>query len=197
MATGFNYLREIVRRCWNPPGFALLLFTAFIPVARADRGESVSKEYPMKAACLLNFAQFTEWPTNAFATPESPFVIGVLGGDPFGSLLDAAVANERVNGRPIVIQRFRRLGDLQTCHILYIGESETRELAKVVGTLQGKPVLTVSDVDNKSSENVAVRFVTENNKIRFKINTDSLKDANLVMSSKLLRVAEIISRKSQ
>ena len=163
----------------------------------ASRSQSVSHEYPLKAVFLFNFAQFTDWPTNAFDKPDSPLVIGVLGDDPFGALLDDAVQDEIVNGRKFVVERYRRVEDIKTCHILFISQSETRRLDKIVTALNGKPVLTVSEIDNSAYNGVCVQFITENNKIRLRINTDSLKAANLKMSSKLLRVAEIVSAQNK
>jgi hypothetical protein len=156
------------------------------------QAQTVSREYPLKAVFLLNFAQFTDWPTNAFDAPDSPFVIGVLGDDPFGVVLDDAVRDEMVNGRKFIVERYHHVEDIKTCHILFISQSETRRLDKIVAELKGKPILTVSDIDGSAYRGVCVRFITENNKIRLRINTDSLKEADLTMSSKLLRVAEII-----
>ena len=171
-------------------GFWLIMLGHGLSVARA---QSVSHEYPLKAVFLLNFAQFTGWQTNAFENPTSPLVIGVLGEDPFGALLDDAVRDEIVNGRKFVVERYRRVEDIQTCHLLFISQSETRRLDKIVAALRGKPVLTVSDIENSVYNGVSVQFITENNKIRLRINMDSLKEANLTISSKLLRFAEIIS----
>ncbi|HTA95980.1 MAG TPA: YfiR family protein [Verrucomicrobiae bacterium] len=156
------------------------------------RSQTVSREYPLKAVFLLNFAQFTDWPTNAFDAPDSPFVIGVLGDDPFGDVLDEAVKDEQVAGRKFVVERYARVEDVKNCHILFISQPETRRLDKILDDLKGKPILTVSDIENSDYRGVCVRFITENNKIRLRINTDSLKAANLVMSSKLLRVAEVV-----
>src|SRR5271163_1246273 len=73
---------------------ALFIFGLWILLAglglNAARGQTVSHEYPLKAVFLLNFAQFTDWPTNAFDQPDSPLVIGVWGNDPFGAVLDDA-----------------------------------------------------------------------------------------------------------
>src|SRR5437868_3956082 len=67
-----------------------------------------SKEYPVKSIFLFNFTQFVEWPTNAFRDPAAPIVIGVVGEDPFGTLLDEAVKGETVSGRPLSVRRYRR-----------------------------------------------------------------------------------------
>jgi hypothetical protein len=186
----FSNLRERGRAGFFIFGLWLLLSGLGL---NAARGQNVSHEYPLKAVFLFNFAQFTDWPTNAFDAPDSPLVIGVLGDDPFGALLDDAVRDETVNGRKFVVERYLHVEDIKTCHILFISQSESRRVEKIVTSLKGKPILTVSDISDSASRGVCVRFITENNKIRLRINMDSLNDANLVMSSKLLRVAEIIS----
>jgi hypothetical protein len=190
----FSKFRERGRAAFFIFGLWLLLFCLGLNTARS---QTVSHEYPLKAVFLFNFAQFTDWPTNAFDQPDSPLVIGVLGDDPFGSLLDDAVRDEIVNGRKFVVERYQRVEDIKTCHILFISQSETKRLDKILAALKGKPVLTVSDIDNSAYRGVCVRFITENNKIHLRINTDSLKEANLVMSSKLLRISEIISTQSK
>src|SRR5947207_13490122 len=94
----------------------LLCLVLFVPW----KAEAQSKEYQIKAVFLFNFAQFVDWPTNAFPEVQTPLVIGVLGEDPFGSYLDETVRGEKVNNRPLVIQRYRRADEIKSCHILFI-----------------------------------------------------------------------------
>src|SRR5947209_667643 len=107
----------------------LLLCASAGPMARA---QAISREYQLKAAFLYNFTQFTEWPTNAFATSASPIVVGVLGTDPFGEFLDQTVRGEVVHGRPLVVERYRKVEEIKTCHILFISQSETRRLEDIL-----------------------------------------------------------------
>src|ERR1700722_7874519 len=95
--------------------FALLLSTA-VRAAAPD-------EYQVEAVFLLHFTQFVEWPAQAAGDAHSPFVIGVLGRDPFGSALDEAIRGETVNGRPLVVKRFAAAADLGPCQILFIDRS--------------------------------------------------------------------------
>src|SRR5438094_9566146 len=85
-------------------------------------------EYQVKAVFLFNFAQFVEWPTNAFPEARTPLVIGVLGDDPFGPFLDATVRRETVNGHPLAVQRYQRVDEIKECHILFISQSESKLL---------------------------------------------------------------------
>lgn len=149
-----------------------------------------SREYQLKAVFLFNFAQFTEWPTNTFATSNAPIVIGVMGIDPFGGILDETVRGETINGRPLVIERYRRVEEIGTCHILYISQSENRRVDRILDHLKSRPVLTVGDMDASVGQHLAIRFVLENNKLRIRINLDAVAQSHLTLSSKLLRAAE-------
>ncbi|MBI1767299.1 MAG: YfiR family protein [Bacteroidetes bacterium] len=149
----------------------------------------IAREYQIKAVFLFNFAQFVEWPTTSFQETNA-IVIGVLGDDPFGTYLDEAVRGEEVNGHPLVVQRYRHINDIKACHILFINAAETRQ--QVLASLKPKSILTVSDADNFTKQGGMILFFTENKKTRIRINLNATKDANLTISSKLLRLAEIV-----
>ena len=145
-------------------------------------------EYQVKAGFLLNIAQFVTWPSQS---SDVPFVIGILGDDPFGSYLDETVRGEKVNHRSITIQRLRRRSDPLTCNILFISQSERDRVVQILSNLKGRSVLTVSDIDRFTELGGMIQFFTERNNIRMRINLDAVKASNLRVSSKLLRVAEV------
>lgn len=150
-----------------------------------------SREYQVKAVFLFNFTQFVEWPAATFPDPGAPLVIGIVGEDPFGLLLEEAVRNEKSGEHPLQIRRFQST-EQADCHILFISRSETGRLELLLNALNGKPILTVSDSDNAARRGVMIRFINENNRIRLRINLDAAKRAGLTISSKLLRSAEIV-----
>jgi hypothetical protein len=139
---------------------------------------------------LFNFAQFVDWPPKAFPEAQTPLVIGILGEDLFGSYLDETVRGEKVNDRPLVVQRYHRIGEIKTCHVLFISRSESARLEEILASLKGRSILTVGDTDDFALRGGMIRFVTEKNKIRMRINLEAVKAANLTISSKLLRLAE-------
>jgi hypothetical protein len=167
----------------------LFLFAGFaVQNARAQ----VSREYKLKAVFLFHFAEFVDWPTNAFASTNSPLVIGILGNDPFGAALDETVKGESVKGHKLVVERYRRVEEIKTCHILFVAQSESPNLRRIMRNLKGRPILTVSDSDRATEDGVIIRFSTQNNKIRLKINLDASNAAGLTISSKLLRAADVV-----
>jgi hypothetical protein len=151
---------------------------------------ATSPEYQVKAVFLFNFAQFVDWPPKAFPEAQTPLVIGILGEDLFGSYLDETVRGEKANDRPLVVQRYHRIGEIKTCHVLFISRSESARLEEILAGLKGRSILTVGDTDDFALRGGMIRFVTEKNKIRMRINLEAVKAANLTISSKLLRLAE-------
>src|SRR5437764_14804811 len=96
--------------------------------ADAQAGDvSESSEYLIKAGFIFNFAKFVEWPSNAFAQPDSPIVIGVLGTDPFGTIIDKIVQDKKIGTRGFVVKRLKwgtDIHELKECKIMIVGSSE-------------------------------------------------------------------------
>jgi YfiR/HmsC-like len=167
----------------------LVLF--FSGVLTLPAQTTTSPEFQVKAAYLYNFAQFVDWPARAFPDPQAPMVIGILGEDLFGSYLDELVRGEKVNNRPLVVQRYHRLSEVRICHVLFISRSETGRLDEILSALKGRNILSVSDAEDFVQRGGMIQFANEKNKIRMRINLGEVKSANLKISSKLLRVAEV------
>lgn len=152
------------------------------------------QEYEIRAVFLFNFTQFVEWPSVAFPKTNSPLIIGVLGQDPFGHLLEETVLGEVINGHPLVVQRFNKVEEISTCHILYVN-LKSDELKNVFEHLKNRNVLTVGDNNTFARQGGMIRFFTEEKKTRIRINLESAKEADLIISSKLLRLADIVDSK--
>jgi hypothetical protein len=151
-----------------------------------------SREYRVKAVFLFNFAQFVEWPPAAFAGANSPIVIGVLGENPFGAYLDETVRAEKVDNRPLEVQRYRRVDEIKTCHVLFINRSEAH-LEQILSALKDRSILIVGDGDDFVERGGMIRLATTQNKIRLIISVEAAKAAKLTISSKLLRSADVVT----
>ena len=121
----------------------------------------------------------------------APLVIGTLGDDPFGGFLDATVRGEHLGARPFVVRRFGRVEDIKACDILFISQSEGNRLEPILAGLENRPILTVSDIDRFAERGGMIGFVTDRH-IRLRINLQTAHAAHLTISSKLLRVAEMV-----
>ena len=174
----------------------LRVATALILVCAARLGAQTGKasEAQVKAVFLFNFAQFVDWPADAVPDSQAPLVIGILGEDPFGDFLDATVRGERRGSRPFAVHRYQRVDDITRCDILFINRSAGDAPGEILARLRNRPILTVSDADRFAERGGMIRFVTDRSRIRLQINPAAAEAAHLTISSKLLRVAEVLPR---
>jgi hypothetical protein len=171
-----------------------IIFVCLMPAPLFARAQQfAAPEYQLKAAFLFNFVQFVEWPAAAFEADTSPVVIAVLGEDPFGEHLDQLVQGEKIRGRAIVVQRYASADEVKHCHLLYVNERDAAKLKAILAQLAQRPILTVSDVPEFSSNGGMIHFVTQDNRLRLLINVDAAAAARLTLSSKLLRPAQIVT----
>ncbi len=175
--------------------FALLFGSILLQVTFSGFAQnSQPTEYQLKAAFIYNFAKFIDWPTTAFADEKSPFIIGVLGDNPFGNNLERVIAGKDINARPIVLRPFRNAKEATQCQLLFISNSVADKLPEIFKTLRGIAVLTVGENEKFIEKGGMVRFVEESKRIRFQINDEAAKVAHMKISSKLLSLSLPLDR---
>jgi hypothetical protein len=173
-------------------GLLLVLAWALGPFAARAQVAGFT-EHEIKAVYLYNFANFVTWPAAAFEAPRSPIRYCVFGDSPVADSLLDALKGETINGRPLLMQRPAGPGELKGCHVLFIAASRRDRLTEALRALDGSPTLSVSDIEGFSRSGGMVTLRVENARIRPVINTSRLERAGLVASSKLLRLAEVIT----
>jgi hypothetical protein len=171
-------------------GLALVLAAAPATLALAEP-QGVG-EYKVKAAFLYNFTKFVEWPDRAFPDAAAPFVVAVLGDDPFGDALDV-LKGKTAQGRPIVVRRAASLDALGHFHLLFIASSEKSRLWSVLPAAEAMHALTVGDAPRFLSQGGIIQLVRDGDRIGFEVNLDASGRAGLKISSKLLGLAKAVS----
>jgi len=161
----------------------LLLF----PLTQA-RAEGNALELAVKANYLYKFTPFVEWPPRSFSTPASPFVICVIGEDPFGRVLDEAVQGQQVGQHPVVIRRAPVAAPGMGCHVVFAGRSETQSTADMLRVVSTQPVLTVTD-QSRGVAGGMIQFVLRDGRVRFEIDAAAAEASGVTISSKLLGLA--------
>lgn len=186
---------------WQRPGYLsgrmwIAILFLLLPAFTARGAVAVSvpdKEHRIKAVFLYRFTQFVEWPAESFATATSPLVLQIVGPDPFGAYLDEVVQGEMVDSHPIIVKRAARLDDIVDCHVLFLSVPGAGDFEKRLANLKRRRILTVSDTKDFTQHGGMIHFFTLNGRIRLRVNMQAVRDADLNLSSKLLRLAEIAS----
>jgi len=150
-------------------------------------------EYVVKAGFLFNLAKYVEWPGAAFATPDAPIRIGIVGRDPFGVLIEQVLKDKSVHNRHFEIQRFREVAEIRNVHILFVPSSEAAHLTQILNLVNAMPVLTVGEQVVFATRGGMVAITVEAQRPSLHINRTAVERQALAVDSKLLRVAKIVA----
>jgi hypothetical protein len=156
----------------------------------ASAGGQTLDEYQVKAAFLVKFASFVEWPPAAFKGPADPLTICVMGRSPFGHQIESLVEGKFVDGRAFALRTVADARDAIACHILFISSSEHLRFRSILDTLKSTSVLPVGDTNDFIAEGGVINLRRENGKVRIEIDARAAKAKNLRISSRLLDLAQ-------
>jgi len=160
---------------------ALVALFAAIPAAAEEQSEEVEARF------VLQLVRYVTWPESALA-PASPLVVGVVGDDSFASTLRKLCAQRKPQDRAVEV---RSVDDPATpgIHLLFVRGSDPSMLRDLARAHYSAPVLTVSNRFDfpRLGGDVGLERVGE--RVSFSINRRKSARGDLVISSKLMRLA--------
>lgn len=177
-----------------PGGRRLVRIAALVALWVLGIEGSQGQEWPrsdpnrIEAVILRNLAHYVAWPTDAFADARSPWRIGVLGADPFGTLLEEALRGRTEQGRPFEVARADTLAELPPCQIVFVALRDARARRAALSFFRDRPVLTVGDVPGFLEEGGIIRFQVSD-RVEMSVNLDQARSVSLRIQTKMLEVA--------
>ena len=182
------------RRKAHPAWLMLLSLAGLLLLTRALSAEPTISETEIKAAFIYNSAKFTEWPQTAFSTENSPISLMVLDDDDFATKLANLLKDKKAHGRSFQVKRVSSPSDARTAHILFVPANETKRFGSFYDTIKKTPVLTIGESGQFLDAGGIINLVFENDQLRFEIHPEAAESANLVISSRLMRLAKTIKK---
>jgi uncharacterized protein DUF4154 len=184
--------RSVVRTL--TPRAAILIAGAVIaaagavaPAARAQRTEA--SEASVKAAFLYKFASYVEWPAQAFASPQAPFVIAVIGDDDVASELARMVPGHLLAGHPMAERTLNEGDPVEGVHLLFIGPNAANGRAETARAARARGVLVVTESRRGLELGSAINFVISDEHVGFEVSLPAAERSGLKVSSRMLSVA--------
>lgn len=174
---------------WLPRAARVVLYSLLLCDALVFSQTPIrqSSEAEVKAAFLVSFAKFVEWPGRP---PGQDFVICIAGNDPFGSILERTVEGEVIANSRIALKRVPRWQS--PCQVLFVGASGLDNSRFLAGVPAG--VLTVGEETSFLRDGGMIALVVEDRRVRFDVNYRAAVRGSVRISSKLLDVAREVEK---
>ena len=175
-------------------GLAVALCAASALAREVGAQTSNFTPYQHKALYLYQFAKYTEWPKEILGDDNGPFVLGILGKDPFGTNIDI-IQGKLIKGRKLIVKRFAKVQDVAGCHLLFISSSETEQLPQILKALEKSSILTIAEAEGFAQQSAMINLVAEQKSassqtVSFEINRAAAEKANLKLDTQLLKLAK-------
>jgi hypothetical protein len=185
-----------VCRAWLLIWAVNLSLVAGISTAGAE--EEMPADFQVKAAFLVNFPKYVDWPANVFAETNSPITVAIFGDDNVANEVQNMIGSGRIiGGHPLVLKRIAREEEINhDCQILFIGASERQRIPSILEKIRDEKILTVSESDDFLEKNGIINLARQGRKIRLQVNLTAAGNAQLKISSRLLVAADVVKGKS-
>jgi hypothetical protein len=164
------------------------LLSALALVLPPSSAAAQPSENAVKAAFIPKFARYVDWPPAAQPGARQPFVLCVIGRDPFGPLLDRAAASEQVDGRGVTVRRHASAEGAGGCHLAFVRGATPLDTSRLLLALRGQPVLTITD-GRAGPQRGMIHFTVSGGRVRFFIDEAEAAARGLSISSRLLALA--------
>jgi hypothetical protein len=158
---------------------------------RAEPAPAVPLECQLKAAFLYKFIKFVEWPPEVWDGSRA-LVVGMIGDSPMREAL-GTIAGKEANHHRLVIRHFGDADSLEFCHVLFVDRTQDADLDSIMSRVKGDRTLTVGETRGFMDSGGMIRFMLVDNRLRFEVDVESARAADLRISSRLLNLA-IVSR---
>lgn len=165
-----------------------LLLAMLLNLSLATGAEAQTTDTAVKAAFLPRFTRYVQWPAQALPPGGGAFNLCLIGGDPFGRMLDVAAKEQSVDGRSIQVRRLDSAAGTAGCHVAFVQGSRTQPVGEQIAALSQRPILTVTDAANGGQRGI-IHFSVINGRVRFFIDDGAARRHGLSISSRLLALA--------
>lgn len=175
-----------------------LILSLAAGICKAGAEEQLPADFQVKAAFLINFPKYVDWPASAFAETNSPIVVAIFGDENVANEVQKMIGDGRmIGGHPLILKRITREEEInRDCHILFISASERQQLPSILEKIRGEKILTVSESGDFLDEGGIINLARQGRKIRLQVNLTAAGNAQLKISSRLLVAADVVKGKS-
>ena len=167
-----------------PRGLRVLCLAGALAATAGSAGAQAQGEAALKVRITLSMTRFTQWPGGAGAGADS-LRLCVAQRDPAIAQAFGEVDGQMVNGRRIQVTR---AAPMAGCNVLFVHASADRP-AELIRAGGGSGALVIGDAEGTLAHGGMVELVAVNDALRFDVNMVAVRQAQLALSSQVLKLA--------
>lgn|GEM_PF-4205925 len=173
-----------------PVFISLCLAVVLFPFsAKAETEDDIARD-------VATFPQYVDWPKEAFGNAFANFTFAVIGDELLSKKLNASQKGKWLDGHPVSVENFGECDatsfkKLRACQVVFISVSQKGHLGVILKALKGKPVLTVSDMEDFTHGKGMIQLEPTQGRILIQINPGPVEKSKLKIRSQLMRIAKI------
>lgn len=167
-----------------------MLYGGYIPLSAATPMQAKAKpDYEVIAGFLKAFAVFSRWPKDASPNDGENFTIGTFEKNDVITFFSKSTEGKTIKGKKIKVVFLEDYEEIKQCHLLYIPKTSSKKLGEILETAKGEPILTIADEKGYEKKGVMICIFKVERNLKFNVNLKAAQDSGLLLSSKLLKLA--------
>ena len=167
---------------------SIFVFIALLVFTSNTYAYAYTTQDRIKAVIIGKAAKYVTWQNFDSRT----FKITVIADKKFGALVKATYAERKIKNKDVEVFVIDNLEELGETHVLFIPEASYSVITSILEKIKGKSILTISDSRGFAEKNGIIQLYYSAQKTRLKINYEKSKAENLIISTSLLQIAQIV-----
>lgn len=143
-------------------------------------------DYKFHTVFIYNFTKYIKWPESA---SSGNFVIGIVGKSGISDPLKEMATTKTVNGRPIEVKQFNSIEEVKGCHMVFLPQDRSKDLAAARTKLASEPTLIISEKPGLAQQGSDINFIMSDGRWKFEINQATTETHQLKISQELIKFA--------
>ncbi|WP_235914339.1 YfiR family protein [Rugamonas rivuli] len=152
------------------------------------RAEQAIPEQQVKAAYILNFTRYANWPAPALIEPHAPLVVCMVG--PGAADMARQLQHRAAGSHPLELRIVSRVEETEPCHAVYLALPERSRQSAWLTRMREQAILTIGDSANFLADGGMINMMLVDGSIRFEVNLTAAKHSGVSLNPRMLALAE-------
>jgi len=142
--------------------------------------------YKAQAMYIYDIIYLSEWPKEEYS---GAFTIGILGNETLANELQEYTKTKKINNDNIDIINYSSISEVESCNVLFVSFSYTRQMSNILSIIDDKGTLIISEKNGALKQGAAINFIIRHDQLKFELSEENADRYGIKLSKKLMDMA--------